>query len=112
MARRRRDDYKSASPVCSSLCFSDALPLELTSPTKWKAERSARKDPTQYLLTVEQMVENDYPVPSYLADVFSKPDGWIETPEADPGARPGALLVYAIDCEMVRALRCQCRIVC
>ena len=52
------------------------------------------------------MVENDYPVPSYLADVFSKPDGWIETPEADPDARPGALLVYAIDCEMARALCC------
>ena len=52
------------------------------------------------------MVENDYPVPSYLADVFSKPDGWIETPEADPdaGAEPGAQSVYAIDCEMVRAL--------
>ena len=52
------------------------------------------------------MVENDYPVPSYLADVFSKPDGWIETPEADPeaDAKPGSQSVYAIDCEMVRAL--------
>ena len=28
------------------------------------------------------MVENDYPVPSYLADVFKMLDGWIETPEA------------------------------
>ncbi|KAI0266318.1 hypothetical protein BGY98DRAFT_1191446 [Russula aff. rugulosa BPL654] len=64
------------------------------------AERSAKKDPTQYILTVEQMVENDYPVPSYLADVFSKPDGWIETPEADPDAKPGTQSVYAIDCEM------------
>ncbi|KAF8496216.1 hypothetical protein F5888DRAFT_1706478 [Russula emetica] len=66
------------------------------------AERSAKKDPTQYLLTVEQMVENDYPVPSYLADVFSKPDGWMETPEADPVVdfKPGTQSVYAIDCEM------------
>ena len=50
------------------------------------------------------MVENDYPVPSYLADVFSKPDGWLETPEADPdaNAKPGDQSVYAIDCEMVR----------
>ncbi|KAF8462662.1 hypothetical protein DFH94DRAFT_831793 [Russula ochroleuca] len=63
-------------------------------------ERSAKKDPTQYLLTVEQMVENDYPVPSYLSDVFSKPDGWIETPEADPDSKPGYQSVYAIDCEM------------
>jgi hypothetical protein len=51
------------------------------------------------------MVENDYPVPSYLADVFSKPDGWIETPEADADAKPEVQLVYAIDCEMVRAIR-------
>jgi RNA exonuclease 1 len=50
------------------------------------------------------MVENDYPVPSYLADVFLKPDGWIETPETDPDAdaKPGVQSVYAIDCEMVR----------
>lgn len=52
------------------------------------------------------MVENDYPVPSYLADVFSKPDGWIETPEADPDADAEAQSVYAIDCEMVHALSC------
>jgi hypothetical protein len=42
-------------------------------------------------------------VPSYLADVFSKPDGWIKALEADPDAdaKPGAQSVYAIDCEMV-----------
>ena len=59
------------------------------------------------------MVENDYPVPSYLAEVFSKPDGWVETPKADPDAvaMPGAHSVYAIDCEMVRALSCVLRIV-
>ena len=59
------------------------------------------------------MVENDYPVPSYLADVFPKPDGWIETPEADPDAdaKPEAQSVYAIDCEMVRALSCALSIV-
>ena len=52
------------------------------------------------------MVENDYPVPSYLSDVFSKPDGWIETPEADADSKPGYQSVYAIDCEMARALHC------
>ncbi len=52
------------------------------------------------------MIENDYPVPSYLADVFDKPDGWIETPEADADADAKLVTqsVYAIDCEMVRAL--------
>jgi RNA exonuclease 1 len=66
------------------------------------AERAGNKDPAQYLLTVEQMIENDYPVPSYLADVFKKPDGWIETPESPTGVESGAQKVYAIDCEMVR----------
>ncbi len=46
----------------------------------------AKKDPTQYLVTVEQMIENDYTVPFYLADVFSKLDGWVETPETDADA--------------------------
>lgn len=54
------------------------------------------------------MIENDYPIPSYMADVFDKPDGWVETPQ--PVAESILLLpherqrsrVYAIDCEMVR----------
>jgi RNA exonuclease 1 len=46
------------------------------------------------------MVENDYPVPSYLSDVFSKPEGWIETPKANADSKPGSQSVYAIDCEM------------
>ncbi|KAI9434729.1 hypothetical protein H4582DRAFT_1881782 [Lactarius indigo] len=63
------------------------------------AERTQKKDPAQYLLTVEQMVENDYPVPSYLADVFTKSEGWIETPQAAADA-DGSYKVYAVDCEM------------
>ena len=54
------------------------------------------------------MIENDYPIPSYMADVFDKPSGWVETPQ--PVAESILLLphqkqrsrVYAIDCEMVR----------
>lgn len=52
------------------------------------------------------MIENDYPVPSYLADVFEKPDGWIETPQAAADAESGAQPVYAVDCEMARGLYC------
>lgn len=57
------------------------------------------------------MIENDYPIPSYIADVFEKPDGWVETPEPakpsllDPPAKDSNLptqKIYAIDCEMVR----------
>jgi len=54
------------------------------------------------------MIENDY-VPSYLADVFEKPDGWIETPEADPDADAKLVSqsVYAVaDCEMVCVPSC------
>ena len=66
----------------------------------------------RYLLSLEQMVENGYPVPSYLAEVFEKPAGYVETkvdvapetllapPASDPVPR-----IYAMDCEMVRALR-------
>ncbi|KAJ7282559.1 ribonuclease H [Mycena rebaudengoi] len=70
-------------------------------------QRTRETDPAQYLLTLEQMVENDYPVPSYMADVFQKPAGWIETPqEAKPplleGLEPKGpqRMVYSIDCEM------------
>ena len=49
------------------------------------------------------MIENDYPIPSYMADVFEKPPEWVETPEpkATTGYKLGNPKVYAIDCEMV-----------
>ena len=67
----------------------------------------------RYLLTLEQMIENGYPIPSYLAEVFEKPAGWVETkvavvdatllsPSAGTGEPPR---IYAIDCEMVRFVR-------
>jgi RNA exonuclease 1 len=67
------------------------------------AEGTKNKNPAQHLLSVEQMVENDYPVPSYLADVFQKPEGWIETPQVAADDE-SSHTVYAIDCEMVRIL--------
>ncbi|KAN0141735.1 hypothetical protein V8E53_000197 [Lactarius tabidus] len=63
------------------------------------AERTQKKSPTQYLLTVEQMVENDYSVPAYLVDVFQKSEGWIETAQVSADAE-GPPTVYAVDCEM------------
>lgn len=52
------------------------------------------------------MTENDYLVPSYLLNVYSKPDGWVEIPETDPDADAefGNQPVYVIDCEMARTL--------
>ncbi|KAA1467017.1 hypothetical protein DENSPDRAFT_767734 [Dentipellis sp. KUC8613] len=66
-------------------------------------ERQLDKNPMQYLLNVEQMIENDYPIPSYMADVFQKPEGWVEIPElseTSPGKKPPVSNIYAIDCEM------------
>ncbi|KAF8905308.1 hypothetical protein CPB85DRAFT_1315585 [Mucidula mucida] len=87
------------------------IPLSTTEKTKrdamtkivLSAERQHRGGPSQYLLTLEQMIENDYPIPSYMADVFQKPEGWLETPEEpkdmvrDPNQERK---IYAIDCEM------------
>lgn len=72
------------------------------------AERTADKDVSRYVLTLEQMVENDYPVPSYMADIFQKPDGWVETPAPPQSSLLDAVQpqkkvkakVYALDCEM------------
>lgn len=52
------------------------------------------------------MIENDYPIPSYMADTFQKPPGWVETPEYKPeplddGVDRPKQRIYALDCEMV-----------
>lgn len=55
----------------------------------------------RYILSTEQMIENDYPVPSYVAEVFEKPPGWAETPQPSTSQSPQKQpRIYAIDCEM------------
>jgi RNA exonuclease 1 len=58
-------------------------------------------DPTQYLITLEQMIENDYPVPSYMAEVFPKSAGWLEVAKPSETESRWNQKIYAIDCEMV-----------
>ena len=74
------------------------------------AEASTANDPSRYLITLEQMIENDYPVPSYMADTFQKPDdAWVEIPKEESSIlddfqarrQPKQRSVYALDCEMV-----------
>jgi len=72
------------------------------------AEALKNKDPLQYVLPVEQMIENDYPVPTYMADVFQYTPKWRETPKPENplvGTRSKNGMpvrkIYAIDCEMV-----------
>ena len=65
----------------------------------------------RYLLTTEQMIENGYPMPSYMSETFEKPPGWVETKVAsvdDSLLSPATSdnpRIYAMDCEMVRILR-------
>ncbi|KAF9526559.1 ribonuclease H [Crepidotus variabilis] len=61
---------------------------------------STKADPKQYLLTLDQMIENDYPIPSYMAEIFQKPDGWLETPKPAENESHWNQKIYAIDCEM------------
>ncbi len=58
----------------------------------------------RYILTTEQMLENDYPLPSYVADVFEKPIGWVETPQHldEPTSSNSEARILSMDCEMVR----------
>ncbi|KAI0669119.1 hypothetical protein C8Q78DRAFT_1146802 [Trametes maxima] len=70
------------------------------------SERAQEKSPIRYLLTAEQMIENGYPMPSYLAETFEKPEGWVETKVAavdDSSLSPSSgdvPPIYAMDCEM------------
>lgn len=68
------------------------------------------------MLTLKEMIENEYPIPSYMADVFEKGPGWIETPQVSEESLlllPADKLdskIYAIDCEMVRGCTAGCRV--
>ncbi|KAM6501517.1 ribonuclease H [Amanita muscaria] len=64
------------------------------------SEALMNKDPLQYVLTVDQMIENDYPIPSYMADVFQYPPEWKESPKPVNALDSGRHKIYAIDCEM------------
>lgn len=42
---------------------------------------------------------------SFVSHMFSRLDGWVETPEANFDFKPGYQSLYAIACKMARALR-------
>ena len=66
-------------------------------------------DPTKYLLSAEDMCNNEYPLPSYVSDASQLEDGWVETPQADPmdDSSEVRLSLLALDCEMVNFTRSQ-----
>jgi hypothetical protein len=57
---------------------------------------------SDFLLTQEQLIENEYPLPSWLSEASQLEDDWLQIPEFrehdDPGSEPRVL---ALDCEMV-----------
>lgn len=63
-------------------------------------KQGPEKDPAKYVLSAEEMCNNEYPIPSYMADVSQLGEGWVETPERD-GMDDGTASVLALDCEMV-----------
>lgn len=73
-------------------------------------ERETKADPEMYVLTVDQMIDNEYPVPTYMLPEGSAgrelEEGWVEVPEYQDDEkkkkRDGKAKVYALDCEMVR----------
>jgi hypothetical protein len=92
------------SPLACMSFFSHRMPPDMP----LIAERAFDKDQSLYLLSLQQMIDNDYPIPSYMPDVFDKPDSWVETPQA---VSESILLLsherqrsrlYAVDCEMAR----------
>lgn len=51
------------------------------------------------------MLENDYPIPSYISEAVEKSSGWVETPEpANDVSMHQPPRILAIDCEMVRLI--------
>lgn len=80
---------------------------------------SGKKDPSPFVLSVEEMCLHEYPVPSYMADVGVRVQvrleaGWVESPEVEEkmekaggeeaGEEDEIPDVFVLDCEMVRAL--------
>ena len=92
--------------MCCILSYSSRVAVWVHShehsPILFIVAETNKTDPTQYLLTLEQMIENDYPIPSYMADVFEKSAGWVETPQPAQNESKWNQKIYAIDCEMVR----------
>ncbi|KAJ4490944.1 ribonuclease H [Lentinula aciculospora] len=80
--------------------------LEAQAKAKVKSSESGLPNPSEYILTIEQMIDNDYPIPSYMADVDNErsPD-WVETPQepkldGEQGKPMPRRKVFGIDCEM------------
>ncbi|KIJ42385.1 hypothetical protein M422DRAFT_31336 [Sphaerobolus stellatus SS14] len=70
--------------------------LRMEEERKFKGE----KDPRKFLLGVEDMANNEYPVPTYMGDLSQLPERWVESPYVDGTEDDSQPKVYSLDCEM------------
>lgn len=62
-----------------------------------KGEREAAQDVESFLLTPQQLLENEYPVPSWMSEASQLDDTWLQIPEY---TGTGKDRILALDCEM------------
>nr|XP_019047506.1 hypothetical protein I302_04121 [Kwoniella bestiolae CBS 10118]OCF26436.1 hypothetical protein I302_04121 [Kwoniella bestiolae CBS 10118] len=101
------DDRKLHS-VLNSLLMSpipDSLKKQKEKEARQLAATSSSLPPFLYLLSSHQMLDNDYPIPSYISPSDTpgnrRDDPWLEIPRADGPPEDGQWPVLAMDCEMV-----------
>lgn len=66
-------------------------------------ERETAPPISSYLLTQEQLLENEYPVPTWMLDSPQVEDDWLQIPEFT-GNPNDECRVLALDCEMVSTI--------
>lgn len=69
------------------------------------ASESAEKKPAEFhMLTLDELKDSDYPLPTYLSPESELQEGWIETdrPTSNSDAPSPPKKLLAMDCEMVR----------
>jgi RNA exonuclease 1 len=66
----------------------------------FKDERDAAPPISSYLLTREQLLDNEYPIPNWMMDSPQVGEDWLQTPEYT-GNPDDECRILALDCEMV-----------
>ncbi|KAG0006807.1 hypothetical protein BGZ65_003354 [Modicella reniformis] len=86
------------------------VPLSNAEKTKRDNEKKnqlgGRMKPENYMVSLEELRENNFPLPSYLdtkGEAPELPEGWIETPkQTKTTLTPPPKVMIALDCEMCR----------
>lgn len=81
------------------------LQLALTSVLISRSDTRTPSDVLRYVLTPAQMLENEYPLPTYISESLGQAtplgSGWRETPKPTNDDFVDNPPVYSVDCEMV-----------